>query len=60
MLREKRLAAAGQRKASAGPLMRRFDELFGQKFFEDLQGICAERAGNCDELYENVSLLPSN
>jgi hypothetical protein len=45
------LAAAGQCGVSAGPLAGRFGGLFGQKFFEKLQGIGAKRAGNRDELY---------
>jgi hypothetical protein len=45
------VAAAGQCGASAGPFAGRFGGLFGQKLFEELQGICSKRPGNCDEFY---------
>jgi hypothetical protein len=38
-------------EASAGSISWRFGRLFGQEFFEKLQGIGAKRAGNRDELY---------
>jgi hypothetical protein len=53
MLEANRPIAARQRRASARRLTWRLSGLFGQKFFEKLQGIGAERPGNGNEL-DNV------
>ncbi|SHN66139.1 hypothetical protein SAMN05444170_0858 [Bradyrhizobium erythrophlei] len=51
MLQGSGFAPSANFRASAGPLAWRFGGLFGQKFFEKLQGIGANCPGNCDELY---------